>query len=1756
MSRFRILLAGWTLANLVLSIVIVGAWWRSRPAPPAAVTAVPATEVGWRTPEHANAPLVVTLPGAATIADDFPSDAPATLLRVHPAQPGRLRFVAPRRLEFVPDGAWPAAQGIEAMLDPRWRLVDGRELGAQAHRFVAVPFVLDHVAIVEDERRMHDREHVLRFAFSAPVAGEALRARLAVDDAWTITAVEPDRDAGDQAIPVSVRSPFDPAMAPAPTPSANRNAWRIALAARGEPTREALFTLGGDLRAAVGDQMLGERIVRKVPLVTDAGLVAITAGNDGLRLRFTHQVALPADDAVTLVPPRPVRWRRDGSDLVALCTLAPGELVRVQAAAGFPGLGRFRTTAPIDDVVRVADARPSLAFPQRGSVLSAAAEPVVTLTVTNLERVRLRVRRVYDNNAVRFANARWHVPEEACTPWRQAERAVAGERNRPTTVDLDLRRLWADPLPAGWYELEAGRLPHEQGDGHWVATERKLVQVTDIACAVRWDAGDVALRAWSLAAGTPLADARVTVRSPTDQRLVGGATDADGCVRLQHATAGEDERPFVVIVEHGDDRVALPLERFRNELVESDLAGALDADGPLQAWLWNERGLVRPGEELRFVALLRDPQGRAPFGRPLSAEISDGGGRLAATIPVVVPADGLVEIRHPVPHDGRLGAWRCRLRGETGVLAERAVRVEPFVPDRIAITATVGPTVAPGLVADPAALHAAVAVRWTTGEPCVGAAVAVHARAEPTEPKPGGVGEGFSFAPLQGVREGVPPGLVMTIRTATSDQGVATARIDLPRVAGCQALAVLAEGEAVEPGGRALPWSAQASVALHPVLIGVRARRETEIAIDTIACDARGVAQTVPALAVRLERRRWEWNAVERDGRLRWEWRVRREVLATTEVAAGAAATFPVPAEEPSTWLAAVVALAGVDRAETALGAEPLRPDRLRFQPVAAVAPGGTATLVVASPIAGDALVTLEGGGVLLARRVAIAAGDNRIELPVPAGTTRPNLHAVVVVATGQRAAQGPLWVAGGAPVPLLRPGWSAPLALTVAAQAEPGAPLPVRVQAPGLRRALVAAVDEAVLARTAHPAPDPLAWFARRRALAGQGATSLASLLERPRWPLAPGGDGDDDELDLAGALAGRQLPLDHLGAAAWWTLVELDDAGDGACALPIGDFEGRLRVVAVGAGGAACAAARADCLVRAPLGLRLAVPRVLAPGDRCRAVATVTPRTGGGRLTLRADGGAAIAAAAPAARTVAEGAASAFDVALDARAADDAAAVTLTARLEREDGSVLERVLAVRLPVRPPARRIDEAATVPLDGPTAWRPSGDWAGPLTATIANPRGLRDRLRPALDLIVGYPYGCGEQVSARLLALSACAGFDADGRVPGILPHGVARLRDLERDDGFGWWPGWGSADALVTVQAVRSLLTAGVTLTAGERARWLDRLETVVRRDPALLLRCQALAALAEAGRPPGPWLDILAARAPGREERAWLAIAAAVGGHAERARSLLLGPDEPLPPREWNGLLRSPLRCEAVELRARLLADPADPACDRLAARVLAAVERPHRLTTQELAYALPALAAWTAQRPDPVPAPITVAGRPLAPGERITLPLAPGETLPLAGPAGAVAVVTLRGWRSDLAEPDEGVRLTTALRDWTTGSVLPTLARGSSAALVLTIVCDRPLPQLVLTLPLPAGCEPGEEPPGDRPAVLRHRIRPIAQQGLDDRTVAVLPELGPGEHSVVIPLRAVVAGRYATAGALLEAFYDPSLRVVAAPLAVEVP
>lgn len=1474
-----------------------------------------------------------------------------------------------------------------------------------------------------------------------------------------------------------------------------------------------------------------------------------------LALEFERQIGIPLEGQIVVDPAIPFQVHDGWRGLALVGDFPPGKTIEVRLAKGFPGFGRYRLREETTRLLRVPDLAPSIEFSSAGRILSAKARPEIEVEVANLDCCELSVRGLYPNNLLSFAHREdW---DHAFGPWKSREVRLSGPRNQ----------VWHERLPLG--ELlgkdtlgihEVRILVRDPESGYVRTQSRRILQITDLGVSVRLAKGQVALRVQGLAKGEPVTDAELRVMTPTNQVLVEGKTDARGLARLCYKPGPTDRVPFVVVVQKGKDRSVLDLDSFGVELYEKGQAGRAYAGESLEAWLQADRGIVRPGGTLHLTALVRDAEGRSPLGQKLKLAWKDPRGRVLAEESLECSETGLIATELATRPESATGNWSAELSDVSGVIGSTQFRVGAFVPARLEARVKALDLLEAGRRA-----RVQIHGNWLDGAPAEARRGKLKVRYDKVRRDPkwlAGWTHGDGEIPnSRGAQEPIPfvldaeGGALLAIPVPIPNKGQQLQRATL-------------QAEVQDPSGRVVrTWT---QVLARPSDFILAMRMEGQKAVIALLDPTGKPLEREGKLELTLQSRRWISSYRWYRRRWRWQSRIGREVVQTLDrdlVAGRAEVDCSQYTVRSRRWLV-LVAEYGGRRVVLPLAPRPQSPDRLRIQtPLAGVAPGETARIAVDSPFAGKALVTLEGDGIHGMQIVALDKGHTEFDLPIPAGLAQPNLHVVANLTRSQAVneIESPWWCVGSSPIRLDHPERQSTVSIQSPAHIEPESDVEIGVHAPGAREAVIALVDEGILSVTRHPRPDPVGFFLAQRRLDGEGMDTGLSLYGKPLFPkeVVEGGGGGAG-LRLQGTISGLIKPI-----ALWSGRITLDEQGRGRAQFSVPEYEGRLRVVAIAAGTTRVGASSEPLVVRAPISLRLSVPRMLAPGDESRLVLHLRNQTGAGgrlRLELQAKGGATLLRPQDLDRTweLADGAILDLSLPFVAGAAGGKAAIAQGFRVHASLGD-LHRYVEKSCLVRPMAVYSDDRRGLALKGTKTFVVPGEWTdrGPKVSLRVSMR-PDQRLLPLLESLVHYPYGCLEQTLSTCWPLLSCRTLlprlYPEGGAPAVdtlVRAGIRRILTMQTyNGGLTLWPGVIGERPWLTVEALDFLLTAekqGFEIPERARTDLLDRVEQYLEGGQVVGLRIRAAEVLARADRPVLGYLEFLGRGAKSREARARLALTYAYLEREEQARQWIDKiADGEAAHRQHYGAYSTPVKDLALELRARLAVDPDADRVGVLYAKLGKLALEPRKLNTQEQGQVLRELAAMYAFTiPDDAPPDVKVkiGDKEWRIQDEKTLRLDLRGHREIRFEAGSLcyAYLSLEGFRTDLEQQSmEALTLERVVGGQGDG-VPGTYKKGEVYEVRILGKAGPGLRNLCLTDLLPGGFEfdnDFKKVRFERRFAGKWRAMSAidAREVRDDRLLLFLGSLPDGAFRIRYPVRAVSAGVYQRGLLQVESLYDP--------------
>ncbi|MBU1248573.1 MAG: alpha-2-macroglobulin family protein, partial [Proteobacteria bacterium] len=1235
----------------------------------------------------------------------------------------------------------------------------------------------------------------------------------------------------------------------------------------------------------------------------------------------------------------------------------------------------------------IPDADPAADFVGTGMFLPSNASSGLVIEAVNTPQVNLQVDRVFPNNLfTMLSEYGWDIFENS---WGYSgvsnslggtlfedTLSTEGELNQTVRLPVSLANTF-DTTDRGLYKVNLS-----MGDGY--GTNRWLI-LTDIGLVAKRDENSFLVWAVSNTTLQPLPSIRLTLVSDKNQQLARATTSQTGTATLNIPSETAKGTVFMILAEGAsNDFTFLLPDRFGVDTTGLDVTGATASPSGLKAFLYGERDLYRPGETFKGMAIVRKGDLSAPEQMPLILIQRDPKGREIRRLRLDTSSQGTAAIELPIPDYTLTGGHTLELLAGDSAIGTMDFKVEEFVPDRIKVELTTdSDSVALGQT-----YEVNVQSNYLFGPPAAELPVTAHAVLRQTP----FVAKGFEDYAFGNPDMLFEPQEFFSQDATLDTNGHTVFSLTLPGgLTPPAALEATVYGRVSESGGRGV--TARKSVIVHPYSYYVGLKKldkngyeyNKPINFDFVTTDPKGIPCAHGELQARLYQDRWR-TVVRKSpsGGYRYESVNDPQLLTATNIPAATGkgnvqftppgyGSYRVEVVSPESGASARASFycGGWGYSPWALE-NPARielvTDREQYRP------GETATIQVRAPFAGRLLVAVESDKVLDTRVITLDGNTGEVSFPVKASYA-PNVHVTaLLVRKASDVSEGSVGRAFGA-LPLLVDNLSNKMPMTLSGPDEirPESELTVVVDAEPGAVVTVAAVDEGIMQLSGSDDPTPFDFFYARRALGVESYDTFAMLYPDLARIMGKATAGGGAAL-LAESQFMRTEGIRRIIPVSFWS-GPLTAGADGKVRyrMRLPDFQGALRVVAVGQDGKRFGTARTMTRVRSPLAVTPTLPRFLATGDSIEM--PITLRNDMGReapvtVTLHTSG-AVESTAKPVTVQLADGGEETILLPLTAKVGlGGAATITVTATSGAES-----RRVVTELPVRPalPFRRVLALGGLSGEESQMAAAAEDFEpDTILRTVTLGRLPLVRFSGKLEHLLGYPHGCAEQTTSKAFPLIR---FDdlartlapklIDKQGPAFMVQSaIMRLRSMQTDDGgFAFWPGEETPDPWVSAYVTHFLLEAG---QAGFNAPGMQEpaqnyMAILASQRKDMNACAYALFNLAKAGMADRGSMDEL------RDKRltsltplarTLLACAYSLAGDAESFNVLLKNLPEIKTGRDTGGRMGSELRDSSLMLLALMDVNPEDILIPKLAAQVSQLMSTDAWGTTQENALAFAAL------------------------------------------------------------------------------------------------------------------------------------------------------------------------------------------------------
>ncbi|RYZ46673.1 MAG: alpha-2-macroglobulin family protein, partial [Sphingobacteriales bacterium] len=643
------------------------------------------------------------------------------------------------------------------------------------------------------------------------------------------------------------------------------------------------------------------------------------------------------------------------------------------------------------------------------------------------------------------------------------------------------------------------------------------------------------------------------------------------------------------MAHYGDDMSFLPYNNYSRRLNFSRFdTGGVDTDvdpNALSSYIFSDRGLYRPGEEIHLGNILRTQDWKSALeGIPLELEITDPRGMQAYRQAFNAKATGFNEF-----------SWKPSVSAPTGtysamvylvksghrdrMLGSTTVKVQEFEPDRLKVSASLSDQPVIGWL-NPEKVSAKVQAMNLFGTPAVNRRVTASMTLSPTVPSFAGYADYKFYDPNkfnEGSEQALPDG-------KTDDKGQATFDLNLARFAkATYRLSILAR--VFEPeGGRNVAAVSDVLVSSSAYLIGVK-KTDADLNFITkaskqssqwIALNPELKGQQVDGLTLEWVQRKYVSVLMKQsNGTYKYQSRL-KETLRDShpQTLAAKGSEISLPTDEPGDFALvlrnaegqelnrlsySVIGQGNLSRSLERSAELQLKLNKTEYSP------GDSIEVSIQAPYTGAGLITLERDKVFAHQWFKTDTTSSVQHITIPADFEGNGYVTVQFVRSlnSDEVFTSPLSY-GALPFKMSLAPRTQVLTLKAPELVKPGETLELELQAPVASQAVIYAVDEGILQVARYKAPEPLGFFFQKSRLEVDSSQILDLILPEFSQLLkasAPGGDGD-------GALGRNLNPFKNkrkAPAVYWSGLVDVGPSGTKVSYKVPDYFNGKLHLFAV---------------------------------------------------------------------------------------------------------------------------------------------------------------------------------------------------------------------------------------------------------------------------------------------------------------------------------------------------------------------------------------------------------------------------------------------------------------------------------------------------------------------------------------------------------------------------------------------------------------
>ncbi len=353
---------------------------------------------------------------------------------------------------------------------------------------------------------------------------------------------------------------------------------------------------------------------------------------------------------------------------------------------------------------------PSISFVNnKGVYLSAKGDKNIEVRLTSVPKVRVIISKIYENNLLAAQRYGYSPNDDYYSDYEYdyedegeyydggyGSEAALGDiiydkeietKNLPRYGNSRLFKFNVDDKLKdfkGIYHIKI-----RSTEDYWL-NDTRFIALSDIGIIAKQGKDKMMVFCNSIKSADALSGVTVTAYGANNQSIGTAVTNSDGVAEFDlKKREFSGFKSALITAKVGNDFNYLPFNTTRVGTSRFDVGGRRNNITNLDAFVYSERDIYRPGEKINFSVIIRDWKWNVPGDVPLKMKFVMPNGKELKSMQKVINEEGSLETQIELSPSALTGSYTFEVYTSNDVmLASKSISVEEFMPDRIKVTSS------------------------------------------------------------------------------------------------------------------------------------------------------------------------------------------------------------------------------------------------------------------------------------------------------------------------------------------------------------------------------------------------------------------------------------------------------------------------------------------------------------------------------------------------------------------------------------------------------------------------------------------------------------------------------------------------------------------------------------------------------------------------------------------------------------------------------------------------------------------------------------------------------------------------------------------------------------------------------------------------------------------------------------------------------------------------------------------------------------